>query len=90
MPSCSTGRPLGGEGPQSLGKDGVERQRNGELLPRARRPNGHGKTKSSYSYADCQGFEVEDVQDLDCERGEGNFYRVRHFLTRSPYQLRLL
>jgi hypothetical protein len=35
----------------------------------------------AYSYADRQGFEVEDVQDLDCERGEGYFYRVRHFLT---------
>jgi non-SMC mitotic condensation complex subunit 1, N-term len=40
----------------------------------------------AYSHADRQGFEVEDVQDLDCERGEGYFYWVRHFLTRSPYR----
>jgi condensin complex subunit 1 len=32
--------------PQSLGRDGVERQRNRELLSRIRQPNGHGKTRS--------------------------------------------
>jgi non-SMC mitotic condensation complex subunit 1, N-term len=38
------------------------------------------------SHADRQGFEVEDVQDLDCERGAGYFYRVRRLLSRTLYE----